>query len=280
MRGDHIANVVDSRYEAFECIRKIDAANLLDDIKARGYQGVLAVGDVHGVAESLKSAQEWAVARNLFTMFLGDVVDYGPDPLECVERVYDMVTRGKAAMVIGNHERKIERWLEQVKRGDVKVRLSEGNKVTTKAIEALSFDARRRFEFKFKALLGFARHHWLVGRTMFVHGSGEPEMFNINTPRLVGKHETSALFGEVDNSVQRADGYPNRVYNWVDRIPAGHQIIVGHDIRNTIKPLLSDGKAGGMALFMDTGCGKGGRLTTADLLFEGDELVLKCFTSH
>jgi hypothetical protein len=188
--------------------------------------------------------------------------------------------RGKAALVIGNHERKIERWLDQVKKGDVRVRLSEGNKVTTRAIEALSFDARRRFEFKFKALLGFARHHWIIGNTMFVHGSAEPDMFNQRGPRLTGKHETSALFGEVDNSVQRPDGFPNRVYNWVDRIPTGRQVVVGHDIRSTIKPVVTEGTNGGTAIFMDTGCGKGGRLTTADLLFEADTLTLRCFTSH
>lgn len=280
LRGDHIANVVDSRTEAFEAVRKLNPNDLINDIKDRGFQGIMAVGDVHGVAESMKNALDWSIQRNLFTMFLGDIVDYGPDPLECVDRVYDQVVRGKAAMIVGNHERKIERWLEQSKRGEIRVRLSEGNRVTTRAIEALSFEQRKRFEFKFKALLGFSRHHWLVGDTMFVHGSAEPEMFNINTPRLTGKHETSALFGEVDNSVQRADGFPNRVYNWVNRIPAGRQVIVGHDIRSTVKPLVSEGTAGGAAIFMDTGCGKGGRLTTADLLFEGDKLVLKCFTSH
>ena len=280
LRGDHLANIVDSRSEAFEAIRKLDTQDLINDIRDRGYKGILAVGDVHGVEESLVSAQEWATKRDLFTMFLGDIVDYGPDPLGCVDRVYHMVTRSKAAMVVGNHERKIERWLDQVKRGEVKVRLSEGNKVTTRAIEALNYEERRRFEFKFKALMGFARHHWLVGQTMFVHGSAEPDMFKINSPRLTGRHETSALFGEVDNSIQRTDGYPNRVYNWVDRIPPNHQVVVGHDIRSTCKPLVVDGAGGGVAMFMDTGCGKGGRLTTADLLFEGDDLVLKCFRSH
>lgn len=280
LRGDSVAYVVDARTEDFEVVRKVDADDLYSDLIMRGYSGIMAVGDVHGVSHSLRSALDWAVARNLFTVFLGDVIDYGPDSLECVDRIYDQVTQGKAIMVIGNHERKIEKWLDQVKRGQVKVRLSEGNRVTTREIEGLGNDSRRKFEAKFKALLNMSRHHWVVANTMFVHGAAEPEMFEMQCPRLVGRFETFALFGEVDNSVKRADGYPNRVYNWVDRIPKGKQVIVGHDIRSTVKPLEVSGEGGGSAIFMDTGSGKGGVLTTADLLFEKESLVLKSYTRY
>ena len=280
IRGDSIAYVVDTRREDFEVVRKIDSHDIQGDLKARGYRGIMAVGDVHGMSQSLKSALDWAVSRNLFTMFLGDVIDYGPDSLECVDRIYDQISRGKALMVIGNHERKIEKWLEQTRRGHVKVRLSEGNKTTTRAIEALGADSRRKFEAKFKAMLNMSRHHWIVGNTMFVHGAAEPEMFEMNSPRLVGRFETFALFGEVDNSVKRADGYPNRIYDWVDRIPHDKQVIVGHDIRSTLKPLEAKGKGGGSAVFMDTGSGKGGHLTTADLMFDGEKLLVKSYTRY
>ena len=281
LRGDGLANVIDTRQEDFEVVTKMPYTDLLQDIEARGYRGLMVIGDVHGMIEPLKNATEWATARNLFCVLLGDIVDYGPNSLECIDHVYEVVTRGRGICVIGNHERKIERWIEQVRYNDVRLRLSDGNKVTTKAIEALPNEARRKFESKYRAFLSFCRHHWVIGDTLFVHGGAEPEMFEIKTPRLVGRLESIALFGEVDNtSPLRSDGYPNRVYGWIDRVPAGKKVMVGHDIRRTVKPYEAVGKQGGIVYFMDTGSGKGGRLTSADILFEGEHLSVKNFKYH
>jgi protein phosphatase len=281
LRGDGIANVIDFRNEDFEVVSKLTNIDLKKVIENRGYRGIMVVGDVHGMIEPLKNATEWATQRKLFCVFLGDILDYGINSLECVDHVYSIVTRGRGISLIGNHERKIERWLEQVKHNDVRVRLSDGNKVTTRAIEALASDARRKFETRYRALLGFSRHHWIIGNTLFTHGAAEPEMFDITSARLTGKFETMALFGEVDNTApQRADGYPTRIYEWVNRIPQGKQVMVGHDIRSTVKPLLVRGSQGGVAYFMDTGSGKGGRLTSADVFFQGDELVVQNFKYH
>lgn len=279
LRGDGIANVIDYRRDDFEVVKKFNPSNMLSDIKSRGYRGIMVIGDVHGMIEPLKNATEWATRRELFAVFLGDVLDYGPAPLECIEHVYDIVMRGRGISLIGNHERKIERWLEQVRYGEVRLRLSEGNRVTTRAIEALSPESRIKFECKFKALLAHSRHHWIIGETLFAHGAAEPEMFEIESARLTGHFETMALFGEVEGNKPNT-GYPNRVYNWVDRIPSGKRVMVGHDIRSTVKPLLMQNQKGGEAYFMDTGCGKGGQLTSADILFENDTLSVKNFKYH
>jgi len=281
MKGDGVANVIDMRIEDFWVTSKLPLGDIEEAVKSRGFRGLMVIGDVHGMLESLKNANEWASQRGLFCVFLGDVIDYGPNSLECVDYVYDIVTRGRGISIIGNHERKIERWLEQTKYNDVRLRLSDGNKVTTKAIEALGYEARRKFEVRFKALLSFSRHHWIVGNTMFTHGAAEPEMFGISSGRLTGRFETMALFGEVDNeALPRADGYPTRIYEWVNRIPNGKRVMVGHDIRSTQKPLVVQGAEGGEAYFMDTGSGKGGRLTSADVLFQGGTLNVKAFKYH
>lgn len=281
LRGDGVANVVDTRKEDFEVVPKLDNVKLKENIELLGFRGLMVIGDVHAMIEPLKAATEWATQRNLFCVFLGDILDYGPNPIECVDHVYSIVTRGRGICLIGNHERKIERWIEQVKHNDVRVRLSDGNKVTTRAIEAMGPEARRKFETRYRALLGFSRHHWIVGNTLFTHGAAEPEMFDFHSARLVGRFETMALFGEVDNTApQRADGYPTRVYEWVNRIPAGKRVMVGHDIRSTSKPLVVKNASGGEAYFMDTGSGKGGRLTSADIIFQGDDLSVKNFKYH
>lgn len=281
IKGDGIANVIDTRLEDFKAIEKLPGGDIKEVVEQRGFRGLMVIGDIHGMIAPLKDAYEWASQRGLFSVFLGDIVDYGPNSLECVDYVYDIVARGRGVSLIGNHERKIERWLEQVKYNDVRVSLSEGNKITTKAIEALNQEYRRKFEVRFKALMGFSRHHWIVGDTLFTHGAAEPEMFEINSSRLNGRFETMALFGEVDNTAPpRSDGYPNRIYKWVDRIPDGKRVMVGHDIRSTSKPLVVKGEQGGEAYFMDTGSGKGGRLTSADVLFQNDDLVVKAFKFH
>jgi predicted kinase len=279
--GDSIATVVDLRKEEFEVVQKPPMGDLEAEIAGRGFKGVMVIPDVHGMNEALKSAIEWATARNLFMIFLGDVVDYGPHSLECVSLVYDIVTRGRGVMVVGNHEHKIRRWMDQQRTGDLRLRLSTGNLATTNKVEALAPDERRRWEAKFACLMNLGRHHFVVGNTLFAHGGAEPEMFEMQGHRLSDKFENIALFGEVDSVKRtRGDGYPNRIYDWVDRIPAGKQVIVGHDIRSEIKPLAVEGSLGGTAVFMDTGSGKGGRLTTADIFFQGEPLKIQNFKSH
>ena len=291
LRGDHIATVIDSRMEDFEVVKKLSKSVSIKDIKNLGFKGITVVGDVHGNLEALKSATDWANSRNMILLYLGDIVDYGLYSLECVNIAYDQVMRGRALMTMGNHERKIERWFDQQRKilhdptylkNKNPIRLSDGNKATVSQIEALPIDARLKFEYKFKALIGQSRHHWVIGeRTLFVHGAAEPEMFNVYSSRLTGRLETMAMFGEVDpKDPHREDGYPNRIYSWVDRIPVDCRVIVGHDIRSDIKPLAIKGTAGGEALFMDTGSSKGGRLTTADLVFKGEDIIVQNFAAH
>ena len=61
-------------------------------------------------------------------------------------------------------------------------------------------------------------------------------------------------------------------YRWVDDVPEGRIVIVGHDIRAK-EPRAVVGAKGGKTVFLDTGCGKGGTLSTADLRFDPDGSV-------
>lgn len=284
--GDNVATVIDTRKEEFEAVVKAPGGDVADHILGLGFKGVMVLGDIHGMRERLKSAIDWAITRNLYMIFLGDVIDYGPHSLECVDIVYDIMTRGRGSMTIGNHEKKIERWITQdrafqEKGTPIKLHLSDGNRATTNLVQALSQGDRTKFECKFTTMVNLARNHILLGENfLLTHGGAEPEMFRITDHRLGKRLEGIALYGETDNTVQRTDGYPNRVYNWVNRIPEGKQVIVGHDIRSTLKPLVETGTRGGTATFMDTGSGKGGHLTTAHVIHENGNWEIKAFTAH
>ncbi len=61
-------------------------------------------------------------------------------------------------------------------------------------------------------------------------------------------------------------GKPERVLRWVDEIPPGMIVYVGHDQRSTDgRPYIRTGRKGGKAVFMDTGAGKGGHLSWVDI---------------
>lgn len=281
LRGDGVAEVIDTRTTTFEVIQKFEFANLMTEIQTRNFKGVTAIGDIHGCVEAFRECMDWARARDHLIIMLGDIIDYGPASLECIDEAYKLLTRGQGIMVMGNHERKIERWLEQVRTGKVKVKLSDGNRTTVTAIEALSPAARERFEARFKTVMNLSRHHWVIGNTVFAHGAVDPEMYNIHSSRLFGRFENLALFGEIDSSIPfKENGYPNRTYQWVDRIPKNHIAVVGHDIRGTSKPLVQKGKTGGQALFMDCGSGKGGTSFAVDLLIDGVDLKVQTFIKN
>ncbi len=105
--------------------------------------------------------------------------------------------------------------------------------------------------------------------TLFVHGGFHTEMLEAPPPPLPhGRAEgvlARAMFGEPTGR-QLANGYPERSLRWVDRIPAGLTVYCGHDRRSSDgRPYVRHGAAGGTAVFLDTGAGKGGHLSWIDL---------------
>ena len=75
------------------------------------------VGDIHGEIDALNSLLtvlgygphgEHPEERRL--VFVGDLVDRGPDSPTVVERVMDLVAHGAAQCILGNHELNLLRW--------------------------------------------------------------------------------------------------------------------------------------------------------------------------
>jgi predicted phosphodiesterase len=65
----------------------------------------LVFGDVHGNIDALDTVLAAGNARGAEAYLMtGDLVGYGPSPLECVERMLKLQEQGKLAWVVGNHE--------------------------------------------------------------------------------------------------------------------------------------------------------------------------------
>ena len=210
------------------------------------------VGDVHGDARAFALAAQ----TDRFVVQLGDLVDGGTDSAAVLRIALDLLESGRGLFVLGNHDHKL-------------ARLLSGRAV--KADPALQATAAQLdASLRGRALTAITRAPaWLRrGRAFFVHGGFHSCMLHQLPPPFGGKVEgplARALFGQTTGRRQ-PDGYPERLLDWVDRIPAGLTVYCGHDIRSTDgRPATIHGAAGGKAVFLDTGAGKGGHLSWIDL---------------
>lgn len=213
-----------------------------------------AVGDVHGDAHAFA----YAAATDRFVVQLGDLADGGPEGAEAWRIMLDLLDRGRGLFILGNHDRKLGRALA-------------ADRVQVGPELAATLDQLDRAGLGARVLEVIRRAPaWVRNgpHRLFVHGGFHPVMPYEPPPPALGRTTppiSRALFGQTTGRMQ-PDGYPERVLDWVDRIPAGLTVYVGHDRRSPDgRPLTIPGREGGAAVFLDTGAGKGGHLSWLDL---------------
>lgn len=270
MHGDGGAEIIDWRLHTPDPVSKEKPS--LDHLRSR-WRGITVIADIHGMMQSLLSAISWARARNHYIIFLGDIIDYGPDSLDVVNEVYRIVMRGHGELILGNHERKIAGWITNSGKPP---RLSEGNRATTNAIEALGEKMRIQWSNRFMGLMAHTSYWREIGNVVLAHGGIIPTFWSGEVSRT--DVEKFCIFGEVTGF--NPDHKPNRAYSWTNSVPSDTTVIVGHDIRSTQYPVQVKNKMGGSAIFLDNGCGKGGHLSTVDLKFSGDGMQVMNFNVH
>lgn len=223
---------------------------------------ILVIGDVHGNYDAMLRAVETAANKNLFIVWLGDVIDYGQFNLKCMKLAYDTIRNGNAMMILGNHERKLDRWISNNWGATYHGKLSDSNKLTVNEILGLSEQGRIKFSAAWAALNSWCFQHIVSDEYLFTHGAASVNMWTNINRRLYGVDANLAYFGQVDNIVKKEDGYPNRIWDWVNDVPAGKTVVVGHDwldrVNNEITIKTND--HGGRVVAIDCGCSKGGRL--------------------
>jgi protein phosphatase len=219
-----------------------------------GGRGIRVVGDVHGDVRAF----EHAVRTDHFILQLGDLVDYGPDSAGVLRLMFRLIEEGNGIFLLGNHDLRLARAL--------------AGRAVREAPELADTLAQLDPELRARVALECARAPaWLrtPGR-LFVHAGFHTAMLELppqTVPIGPGRLEpvlARALYGEPTGRTQ-PDGYPERSLRWVDRIPAGMTVYCGHDRRSTDgRPYRRVGNAGGVAIFLDTGAGKGGHLSWID----------------
>ncbi|MCZ8147191.1 MAG: metallophosphoesterase [Roseomonas sp.] len=230
----------------------------------RGFAGLRVVADVHGEAAQFIAAIEGALAADMFVLQLGDLTDHGPDSPEVLRRMFALIDAGQGLFLLGNHDHKLRRALA----GEAVRVQPEGLGRTLAQLDA----APDGPALKARALAEIARAPaWIRdGGRVFAHGGFHPGMLHTPPPPEAGAAKahglvTRAIFGQVTGRM-RADGFPDRVHDWVDRIPRDMLVVVGHDRQSTDgRPVTADGLLGGRCVFLDCGAGKGGHLAWLDL---------------
>ncbi|MGA5038852.1 polynucleotide kinase-phosphatase [Streptomyces capoamus] len=205
------------------------------------------IGDVHGCSAELEALlaklgyADGTHPEGRTAVFVGDLVDRGPDSPGVLRRVMAMVKSGDALCVPGNHENKYGRHL----RGH-EVRLTHGlaETVAQMAGESEEFRAEVR-----QFLDGLVSHYVLDGGRLVVCHAGLPEKYHGRTSGRVRSH---ALYGETTGETDEF-GLPVR-YPWAEDYRGRAAVVYGHTpvpkatwLNNTI--------------CLDTGAVFGGKLT-------------------
>ncbi len=217
------------------------------------------IGDVHGCVDELiellgvlgyhvmlQGQGELRTAHVTTThgrraFFVGDLVDRGPGSPDVLRIVMEMVARGQALCVAGNHDTAFGRWLE-----GHKTQLNHGLEATARQF---SLESPQFRDTVLTFIDGLKAHLWVDGGKLAVAHAGIRQSM---LGRSSGKVRAFALYGDTEPK-KSPDGLPTR-YHWALDDHGETAVVYGHTpvaevawVNNT--------------LCIDTGCCFGGKLT-------------------
>lgn len=208
------------------------------------------IGDIHGCSSELDTLlaklgyENGAHPDGRTAVFVGDLVDRGPDSPGVLRRVMSMVGSGNALCVPGNHENKLGRYL--------KGRNVQHTHGLAETIAQLEQEDRKDPAFREQVRVfieGLISHYVLDGGALVVCHAGLPEKYHGRTSGRVRSH---ALYGDTTGETDEF-GLPVR-YPWAEDYRGRAAVVYGHTpvpntswINNTI--------------CLDTGVVFGGKMT-------------------
>jgi polynucleotide kinase-phosphatase len=228
------------------------------------------IGDVHGCLDELlallqkleyqtskaideegKPYFEAVPPQGRKALFLGDLVDRGPDSVGVLRLVMKMVAAGNAICVPGNHDMKLSKYL-----AGRQVQLKHGLDITVAQLEGESAE----FKTKVRSFLdGLVSHYVLDGGKLVVAHAGLREDMQ---GRASGATRSFCLYGETTGEIDEF-GLPVR-HNWAQAYRGHAKVVYGHTPVPEAEWL-------NLTIDIDTGCVFGGKLTA--LRYPEEQLV-------
>jgi len=215
------------------------------------------IGDVHGCRaelESLLGELGYLLRRDdrdrpvdahhpdgRTAVFVGDLVDRGPDTPGVLRLVMGMVAAGHALCVNGNHENKLVRALD-----GKKVRIAHGLAESLAQLDAQDEEFRKAAHDFCRGLIG---HYVLDGGSLVVAHAGLKQEYH---GRASGRVRAFAMYGETTGETDEF-GLPVR-YPWAQDYRGRATVLYGHTPTTELRWVNN-------TLCLDTGAVFGGRLT-------------------
>lgn len=179
------------------------------------------VGDIHGCASELETLlgklgyADGVHPEGRTAVFVGDLVDRGPDSPGVLRRVMSMVASGNALCVPGNHENKLGRYLK-----GRQVQHTHGLAETIEQLDAETDEFRATVR---EFVDGLVSHYVLDGGRLVVCHAGLPEKYHGRTSGRVRSH---ALYGDTTGETDEF-GLPVR-YPWAEDYRGRAAVVYGH----------------------------------------------------
>jgi polynucleotide kinase-phosphatase len=228
------------------------------------------IGDVHGCYEELLELLtqlgytiekvtettenlgfEVSAPAGRKVVFVGDLVDRGPNSVGVLKLVMCMVQAGIAYCVPGNHDFKLQKYLS-----GKKVQLTHGLEVTVAQLEGESATFKRQLS---DFLYSLVSHYVFDGGNLVVVHAGLKEAMQ---GRGSGAVRSFSMYGETTGETDEF-GLPVR-YNWAKEYRGRAKVVFGHTPVPEAEWL-------NRTIDIDTGCVFGGKLTA--LRYPEEELV-------
>lgn len=222
----------------------------------------IVIGDVHGCLEECQALIE--KVRYLpgidHLLFLGDLLDKGPDPLGVLRYVRKLPG---AHCLRGNHEDKALRWIRNEKR-------KQANPSFRNAME-VSPATRDQW-----ASLTEEEVHWLRNLPVVlnlkngflaVHGGFLPgvPLNEQETEKIIRVRWVDAN-GKYVHLPEGSRKKPAGVFDWMEVWDGAAHVVYGHAVHSLTTPRIDQPRAH-ICVGLDTGCVHGGHLTA--MVFEG-----------
>jgi len=211
------------------------------------------IGDIHGCFDELCELLiklNYKIDINNFTavhpqgrkpVFLGDLCDRGPKNTEVLRIVMNMVKKGGAWCVTGNHDAKLQKMLN-----GKNVQLTHGLDITARQMQQESPE----FIEEVKIFLGSLISHYVFDEGgLVVSHAGLKEQYQ---GRSSGKVREFCLYGETTGETDEY-GFPVRL-PWANDYKGKALVVFGH-IPNPCVQTINNTSC------IDTGCVFGGKLT-------------------
>jgi len=225
-----------------------------------------AIGDVHGCLDELQILLTKINFRPNydFLMFVGDLVDRGPDSNGVVTYIRDLKTRfSKIGVVRGNHDDRYARYFSH----ELKHRANPHHKNNMflneekRAVYNSLSEENLFFLMKLPNYLSFEHSNWVAVHAGFEPGIDlerqDPDQMKHLRYLEIGTNRPKGLTKEYKQ--------PPNTQHWTKVYDLPYNVVCGHHVHSFEKPVCIERPNGTKIVCVDTGCAYGGFLTAYNI---------------